>query len=58
MQNLYDSADIKAMKEVIDSRGFSDFCGVDSVKQIPDGEIGAKLLYLFLLTFSVNKVIL
>ena len=30
LQNLYDLSDMKAMTEVIDSRAFSDFCGVDS----------------------------
>lgn len=26
------------MMEIIDSRGFSEFCGVDSSNQIPDGD--------------------
>lgn len=38
LQNLYDLSDMKAMNEVIDSRAFSDFCGVDSPNQIPDGD--------------------
>lgn len=29
---------MKSMNEVIDSRAFSDFCGVDSPNQIPDGD--------------------
>ena len=29
LQNLYDLSDMKVMNEVIDSRAFSDFCGVD-----------------------------
>ncbi len=37
LQNLYDLSDMKAMTEVIDSRAFSDFCGVDSPNQVPDG---------------------
>ena len=38
LQNLYDLADMKAMNEVIDSRAFSAFCGVDSPNQVPDGD--------------------
>jgi hypothetical protein len=38
LQNLYDLSDMKAMTEVIDSRAFSDFCGVDSPNQVPDGD--------------------
>ena len=38
LQNLYDLSDMKAMNEVIDSRAFSEFCGVDSPNQVPDGD--------------------
>ena len=38
LQNLYDLSDMKVMNEVIDSRAFSDFCGVDSPDQVPDGD--------------------
>ncbi len=38
VQNLYDLSDMGAMTEVIDSRAFSDFCGVDSSNQVPDGD--------------------
>lgn len=38
LQNLYDLSDMKVMNEVIDSRAFSDFCGVDSPNQVPDGD--------------------
>ncbi len=38
LQNLYDLSDMKAMNEVIDSRAFSDFCGVDSPNQVPEGD--------------------
>jgi IS5 family transposase len=38
VQNLYDLSDMGAMTEVIDSRAFSEFCGVDSSNQIPDGD--------------------
>lgn len=30
LQNLYDLSDMRVMIEVIDSRAFSEFCGVDS----------------------------
>ena len=38
LQNLYDLADEATAAEVIDSRAFSDFCGVDSSNQVPDGD--------------------
>ena len=38
LQNLYDLSDMKVMNELIDSRAFSNFCGVDSPNQIPDGD--------------------
>ena len=38
VQNLYDLSDMGTMTEVIDSRAFSDFCGVDSSNQVPDGD--------------------
>jgi IS5 family transposase len=38
LQNLYDLSDVGVMGEVIDSRSFSDFCGVDSSNQVPDGD--------------------
>ena len=38
VQELYDLADMAAMNEVIDSRAFSEFCGVDSSNQVPDGD--------------------
>ncbi len=38
LQNLYDIADMAVMNEVIDSRAFSDFCGVTSPNQVPDGD--------------------
>ena len=37
-QNLYNLADMAVMTEVIDSRAFSRFCGVESSNQIPDGD--------------------
>jgi len=38
LQELYDLADMEAMNEVIDSRAFSEFCGIDSSNQVPDGD--------------------
>lgn len=38
LQNLYNLADEATSAEVIDSRAFSDFCGVDSSNQVPDGD--------------------
>ena len=38
LQNLYNLADEATACEVIDSRAFSDFCGVASSNQVPDGD--------------------
>jgi len=38
LQNLYTLSDMGTMTEVIDSRAFSRFCGVDSSNQVPDGD--------------------
>ena len=38
IQNLYDLSDMGTVAEVIDSRAFSEFCGVDSSNQVPDGD--------------------
>ena len=38
IQNLYGLADMAARNEIMDSRAFSDFCGVDSSNQVPDGD--------------------
>ena len=38
LQNLYDLSDEATAVEVIDSRAFSEFCGVDSSNQVPDGD--------------------
>ncbi len=38
LQNLYDLSDMRIMTEVIDSRAFSEFCGIDSSNQVPDGD--------------------
>ena len=36
-EHLYNLADDAARNEIIDSRAFSQFCGVDSSNQVPDG---------------------
>ncbi len=38
LQNVYTLSDEGTVTEVIDSRAFSDFCGVDSSNQVPDGD--------------------
>ncbi len=38
VQSLYNLSDMGTMMEIIDSRAFSEFCGVDSSNQIPDGD--------------------
>ena len=38
LQNLYDLSDEATAAEAIDSRAFSEFCGVDSSNQVPDGD--------------------
>ena len=38
LQNLYDLSDEATVAEAIDSRAFSEFCGVDSSNQVPDGD--------------------
>ena len=38
LQNLYDLSDEATVAEVIDSRAFLDFCGIDSSNQVPDGD--------------------
>lgn len=38
LENLYDLSDMGTVAEVVDSRAFSEFCGVDSGNQVPDGD--------------------
>lgn len=35
---MYTLADMAVMNEVIDSRAFSDFCGINSPDEVPDGD--------------------
>ena len=38
IQNLYNLSDMATVAAVIDSRAFSEFCGVESSNQVPDGD--------------------
>ena len=38
IQNLYNLSDMASVSEVIDSRACSDFCGIESSNQVPDGD--------------------
>lgn len=38
LQNLYNLSDEATVAKTIDSRAFSDFCGVDSSNQVPEGD--------------------
>lgn len=38
LQNLYDLSDEGTVAEAMDSRAASDFCGVESSNQVPDGD--------------------
>lgn len=38
LQNFYDLADMAVMYEILDSRAFSDFCGVSTPNEVPDGD--------------------
>jgi transposase, IS5 family len=49
LQNLYDLGDEATLAEVIDSRAFSEFCGVDSSTQAPDGDTSGRFRNVFVL---------
>lgn len=38
IQNLYNLSDMQTAEQVIDSRAFSDFCGISSPNEVPDGD--------------------
>ena len=46
LQNLYDLADMRVMTEAIDSRAFSEFCGVTSSDDVPDGDTIGRFINL------------
>ena len=54
LQELYDLADMAVMNEVIDSRAFSEFCGVDSSNEVPDGDTIGRFRAL-LVTHGLQK---
>mgnify|MGYP001770410650 FL=1 len=43
LQNLYNLSDMATVTEAMDSRAFSEFCGVDSSNQVPDGDTLGRL---------------
>ena len=45
-QNLYDLSDEATAAEAIDSRAFSDFCGIDSSNQVLDGDTVGRFRHL------------
>ena len=38
LQNVYNLADMAVMNEVIDSRAFSNFCGINSPSEVSNGD--------------------
>lgn len=38
LQNVYNLADMAVMNEVTDSRAFSNFCGINSPDEVPNGD--------------------
>ena len=38
LQNLYTLSDMAVMNEIIDSRAFSNYCGINSPDEVPDGD--------------------
>ena len=56
LQNLYSLSDMATVAEVIDSRAFSDFCGVDSSNQVPDGDTLGRFRNLLLKNNMQEKI--
>ena len=48
LQNFYDLADMAVMDEILDSRAFSDFCGVSSPEEVPNGDTIGKFRNLLI----------
>ena len=48
LQNLYDLSDEATAAEVIDSRAFSDFCGIESSNQVPNGDTIGRFRYILI----------
>ena len=38
LQNVYTLSDMAVMNEIMDSRAFSNFCGINSPDEVPDGD--------------------
>ena len=48
VQNLYDLSDKATVAEVIDSRAFSNFCGINSPSEVPNGDTRCRFINFFL----------
>ena len=48
LQNVYNLADMAVMNEVIDSRAFSNFCGINSPSEVPNGDTRCRFINFFL----------
>ena len=57
IQNLYNLADEAIVAEVTDSRAFSDFCGVESSNQIPDGDTLGRFRNLLVKNGAAGKAL-
>jgi len=56
LQNLYNLSDEAATCELIDSRAFSDFCGVESSNQVPDGDTIGRFRYILVKNQLEEKI--
>ena len=56
LQNLYDLADMKVMNEVLDSRAFTAFCGINSPDEVPDGDTIGRFRNLLMEHDLQNKI--
>ena len=56
LQNLYNLSDEASVAEAIDSRAFSEFCGVDSSNQVPDGDTLGRFRNLLIKSGTQEKL--
>ena len=56
IQNLYNLSDMATVGDVIDSRAFSEFCGVESSNQVPDGDTLGRFRNLLILNGMQEKL--
>ena len=56
LQNLYDLSDEATAAEVIDSRAFSDFCGIESSNQVPNGDTIGRFRNILILNDLQEKL--